>query len=411
MPLIDQQTLTRRHSLKVIFEHLKEARLFYETNFGFPETIPADLLFEKRLTNALTERIAILLKILGLTENERFLFWIAKFYFCLPLPNGWRIRRDSVETEIFVYEDQTSCFHPSIFYVISLFSHHLNKMANSSYLVWTPFQKKNEFHFCKKSSSKKENEKIGKKDSFAQIIIRENIFCEFQRLEKEFNEKLAGNNWQFFIFMLNRNPNYQREEKKALNLFFQTNENKKIIQPQNLLKLKNVTNNFMNVETNYNFPKNFNKNHKLETGNFTNRFSIKPVEKINLFEIKSQQKAEIVIPKIISKMTKNTIESFRKERILKIGERDINDSKNENVKILKNSDFRAKSDFFIRNLTKANATRDFFYEMGIKSRNNGLVIPNMWKTFNQTLPVKENSITKTEGLFQTGGRLLSFKIS
>ena len=410
MPLIDQRTLTKRHCLKVTFEHLKEAKVFYETNFGFLETIPADLLFEKRLTNTSTERIVILLKILGLTENERFFFWIAKFYFCLPLPNGWCIDRDSVETEIFVYEGQTSCFHPSIFYVISLFSHHLNKMANSPYLVLTPFQKKNEFHFCKKSSLKKENEKIGKKDSFAQIIIRENIFYEFQRFEKQFNEKLSGNNWQFYIFLLNRNPNYQREEKKALNLFFQFNENKKIIPAQNLLKLKNFTNNFMKVEKNYNFPKNFSKNHKLGAENFTNRLSIKPFEKINLFEFKNPKKNEIMIPKIISKITKNTIESFRKEKILKIGERDINDSKNENLKILKINDFRAKSDFFIRNLTKANATRDFFFEMGIKSRNNGLVIPNMWKTFNQTLPVKENSITKTEGLFQTGGRLLSFKI-
>lgn len=138
----------KKHNLNALRDAYQKAELFYFTQFGVINTLPKNLLFDVNLLNTSCEKLIVLLKLLEIDISEVTLHWVAKLYFCLPLPKDWSKTLNSFESEIFICSLIMTPFHPSIGYILKLVEH-FRITKKEGILKFTHEENLNSVHFTK----------------------------------------------------------------------------------------------------------------------------------------------------------------------------------------------------------------------------------------------------------------------
>ena len=110
----------RKMGVEELREVYAKAAEFYVGRYGRLQQFPEEWLRHPSLLSTSFKRLASLIEALDILPEQHFLLWLAKLYFVLPLPPGWKAQRLSMTAFEYVTQDQVSPFHPSIAYALLL---------------------------------------------------------------------------------------------------------------------------------------------------------------------------------------------------------------------------------------------------------------------------------------------------
>lgn len=420
MALIDLKSLTQTFGLENLLDPLREAKIWYEKGFGFPDTVPNGLLFTPRLLQSSTQQLAALLFLLEFTENDRSLFWIAKFYFCLPLAPGWFAARDSLGSEIFKFEDKQTPFHPSISYVLSLTSFQMNKAVAAPYLP-RPAIRKNDLHFVKSQAHHATDilleDLVRRKDVTPKPlrdckIVGESILEHFLALKDKTTTKTGHLRHQLLFGLLTRRtgPRVNKAGARKVEPFFKAEEGP-MINPLFVIRSKMLSNNFMNQNDRgiENVAPLVKRSGKLRPALEINSDSA-PVKALMLPQNGGEGKQIRQTP--VNRITKVNLVTTKKLRVfLRRDSVERNAIPNtDSMASNKPTNARPKSDFNVRGRSSQLNPRQFYVDICTRLDQAQLKLSTFFNATNSKAMYEVHRGNVSNRVYQPGSTLLSFKL-
>jgi hypothetical protein len=334
-----------------------------------------------------------------MSAADKDYLWIAKLYFCLPLPPEWSQTSDTCETEIFKYNEKQSEFHPCIFYIISLLAYRMKADKRDSSEKAEPI-KRNKYHFYRAQDNDVEN-----KDRKTNII-KMHLFNEFQKFMKVNSENLQKDQIGFLLRLLNGKKRVFRSNWVKRPPLINNKNEVKSFNLQNILKLKKLNNNFMNcqVPSQSKYQTLLKINAKVSSMSTQNEVKMKAVPKKHI-EFKIQPNDE---NKRLSETQELVNTSARRKfRVYQNNDVEFYRMKSE---VNKNKTNRPKSDFNRGDMYHPTLGKTLYFELNSKSNDQLNLMSGLLKIYNQPSAGKNEYLKDSVKINRTGQRLLSFKV-
>lgn len=416
---LDIKAFTKALGLNLMTEPLREAAVWYEEQFGHPDTVPQHLLLNSRLLDTSTTQLAAVLLLLDFTEANSEHFWIAKFYYVLPLAPGWTQTRDSLGFEAFVFDERTVPLHPAVAYLIVLARHHLEQAVKSPYLS-RPSKRKNELHFHKEWTGKntdvilaenffKINQKIPPNDQ--RKVVSESIEAEFMSLRPKVVSKTGHLKLQMVFSLIARRvpPKRQLNHFAKVPHLLSGPDGQKLFNPSSVIRVRRLNQNYMQISSR-------SPSDAMGTVCAKNRLES---DAKKMAELPSAvQTVSLSIP--VSKSPKGS-SSLAATKTIRFPasskkENQVNrfrdaDDRSQAKAFSKNSPTakRPKSDFNFRLKGDSANAKALYFDLWAQGPQRGLRYSHIWSAIHTGGSMRTEESEKGGQLYQPGSTLLSFK--